>query len=41
MARMDLGVESAQMSDFFGIFMNDSMDTANMGAMLQVNASPP
>ncbi|KAJ7887987.1 hypothetical protein B0H13DRAFT_2342078 [Mycena leptocephala] len=41
MARIDLGVEPAHMPDFFSIFMNDSMDTANMKGMLQVNTSPP
>ncbi|KAJ7857861.1 hypothetical protein B0H13DRAFT_2672650 [Mycena leptocephala] len=41
MACIDLGVEPAHMSDLFSIFMNDSMDTANMKGMLQVIASPP
>ncbi|KAJ7830367.1 hypothetical protein B0H13DRAFT_2372030 [Mycena leptocephala] len=40
-ACIDLGVEPAHMPDFFSIFMNDSMDTANMKGMLQVNVSPP
>jgi hypothetical protein len=41
MACIDLGVEPAHMPDFFSIVMNDSMDTANMKGMLQVNAPPP
>jgi hypothetical protein len=41
MARIDLGVELAHMPNLFSIFMNDSMDTANMEGMLQINASPP
>jgi hypothetical protein len=41
MVRIDLGVEPAHMPECFSIFMNDSMDTANMKGMLQVNASPP
>jgi hypothetical protein len=41
MARIDLGVEPVHMPDFFSIVMNDSMDTANMKGMLQVNASTP
>jgi hypothetical protein len=40
MARINLGVELAHIPDFFSIFMNDLMDTANMKGMLQVNASP-
>ncbi|KAJ7887707.1 hypothetical protein B0H13DRAFT_2342304 [Mycena leptocephala] len=35
MARIDLGVEPAHMPDSFSIFMNDSMDTANMKGVLQ------
>ncbi|KAJ7887685.1 hypothetical protein B0H13DRAFT_2277490 [Mycena leptocephala] len=41
MACIDLGVEPAHMADFFSIFMNDSMDTANMKGMLQVNVFTP
>jgi hypothetical protein len=41
MACIDLGVEPAHMPDFFGIFMNNSMDTANMKGILQVNAFTP
>ncbi|KAJ7872425.1 hypothetical protein B0H13DRAFT_2349461 [Mycena leptocephala] len=36
MARIDLGVEPAHMPNLFSIFMNDSMDTANMEGMLQM-----
>jgi hypothetical protein len=41
MARIDRGLEPAHMSDLLSIFMNDSMDTANMKVMLQVNVLPP
>ncbi|KAJ7841457.1 hypothetical protein B0H13DRAFT_1910288 [Mycena leptocephala] len=36
MARIDLGVEPAHMPDFFSIFMNGSMENANMKGLLQM-----
>ncbi|KAJ7830376.1 hypothetical protein B0H13DRAFT_2433724 [Mycena leptocephala] len=36
MVRIDLGVEPVHIHDIFSIFVNDSMDTANMKGMLQM-----
>jgi hypothetical protein len=41
MARIDLGVEPADITDFFSIFMDEPLDTANIKGMLQVNGFTP
>ncbi|KAJ6594919.1 hypothetical protein B0H19DRAFT_1057128 [Mycena capillaripes] len=41
MARIDLGIEPADVPEFFNIFVNEPVDTANMKGMLRVNGFTP